>query len=575
MNERDRGRVGLAGLMLLALCVFLTGIGWGLPSRRVDPYLFGDHPVWSGERIAQLAGERGGAQLGADVDVNPVVRGGEPVVLNDTDQKRAEIIRRYRLFTYQPDEMITMMALSAMKPGEGKLDPKLYQYGGLWIYPIGLKLEAASLLKLVTLAPAQAYYLDHPEAFGRLYIIARLYTVGWALIGVWAVFRIAHRAGAGLLGAAGAALLFIFLPVVENMSHEAKPHLPGAVLILLAAMAAGRFINTGGRRWWIVTGALCGASTGMVLSGLVSILILPAMLFMRPISWSRRMGVFLAASAIAAGVYFATNPYVLVHLLGYERAVLQSNLGNSAAMYQFGQLGRGFLNAARLVGEGATPLVAIVGLLAAILALRSKARFPIASLQVLIIVAVVVLAQFIALAVGKAGEYGRFAILPDIVLALSAAVLIGRAGIRSFEKVEALGIVLLLAVLPSAIYLRGFAMDASAYPRRIEYARILAALKQMGAQSLAVYDEPAPYLLPPVNVFEWTIELLPRGFNLASGQTPADVIVRPVDTLKRGPVTVGAYERLSDRTFDDLFPAKIGWAGKPMEIWVRRKAVRP
>src|SRR5207244_5506125 len=39
-------RFYLLGPMILATGVFLTGINWGLPSRKVDPILFGQHPVW-------------------------------------------------------------------------------------------------------------------------------------------------------------------------------------------------------------------------------------------------------------------------------------------------------------------------------------------------------------------------------------------------------------------------------------------------------------------------------------------------------------------------------------------------
>src|SRR5690242_15108659 len=45
----------LAGLLAAACAVFVTGVGWGLPSRRVDPYLFGDHAVWTGSEIQDLA----------------------------------------------------------------------------------------------------------------------------------------------------------------------------------------------------------------------------------------------------------------------------------------------------------------------------------------------------------------------------------------------------------------------------------------------------------------------------------------------------------------------------------------
>src|SRR4051812_12091706 len=90
--------------MVLALAVFLIGINWGLPSRKVDPLLFGDRPVWSGQQILSQLGERGSLSVGADVDTNAnTVR---PVRVNDTDAKRGEIVVRYRLYSYQPDEMI-------------------------------------------------------------------------------------------------------------------------------------------------------------------------------------------------------------------------------------------------------------------------------------------------------------------------------------------------------------------------------------------------------------------------------------------------------------------------------------
>src|SRR5687767_608078 len=138
MSPVARQRLTLAGCLLFGGVVFLTGITWGLPSRAADPYLFGDHTPWTGQQILELAGGWGddsGTRLGADVDLNPVAGRERVVVLNGTDAQRAEIVRRYRLFSYQPDEMLTLRALSRMKPGRGDLDPRLYQYGGLWIYP--------------------------------------------------------------------------------------------------------------------------------------------------------------------------------------------------------------------------------------------------------------------------------------------------------------------------------------------------------------------------------------------------------------------------------------------------------
>jgi hypothetical protein len=119
--------------------LFGIGITWGLPSRAIDPFLFGDREPWSGETINRLAGTRPETTTrGADVDATPMLSPDDSAIANETDEQRAQILIRYRLYTFQPDEMITFMSLSEMNPSSWELDPKLYQYGGCWIYSVGI-----------------------------------------------------------------------------------------------------------------------------------------------------------------------------------------------------------------------------------------------------------------------------------------------------------------------------------------------------------------------------------------------------------------------------------------------------
>src|SRR5579884_3202547 len=66
-------------LLPAAAVVFFWGVGWGLPSRRVDPFLFGDHRVWSGAQLLQLAGPTEDPQRGADVATHRIAVRGRPV----------------------------------------------------------------------------------------------------------------------------------------------------------------------------------------------------------------------------------------------------------------------------------------------------------------------------------------------------------------------------------------------------------------------------------------------------------------------------------------------------------------
>ena len=171
--------IPLGGILLLFAAMSAVGVTWGLPSRDIDKYLFGDGEVWSGEKIYRLAkaDQKFSPTRGADVDVDPIGKGGdEPIPLTATEEDVAKIYLRYRLYTYQPDEMITMMALAGMRPGKLDFDPRLYQYGGLFIYPVGALIKLCGLLGLIDVRSDVAFYLDNPDEFGKFYIVARAYS---------------------------------------------------------------------------------------------------------------------------------------------------------------------------------------------------------------------------------------------------------------------------------------------------------------------------------------------------------------------------------------------------------------
>jgi len=133
----ERWLVSIAAIGYVAAS--LLGITWGLPSRASDNYLFTGSRVPSGDEVhrhlEQTVRDRPG--IGADVDTSPIPANTCGLVINRSEVQRAEILRRYRLFTHQPDEMVTLMALSGINPGKLELDPRLYQYGGLFVYPVG------------------------------------------------------------------------------------------------------------------------------------------------------------------------------------------------------------------------------------------------------------------------------------------------------------------------------------------------------------------------------------------------------------------------------------------------------
>jgi len=571
--------VVVLALLAVGAGFFVPGINWGLPSRRVDSFLFGQHSVWSGREILQLAGpDDPSPGRAADISARPIERRDQPVVLNATDQDRARIVRRYRLMSYQPDEFETFKSLAEMKPSRGGLDPRMYKYGGLWMYPVGAMLKLAGAAGLVRLDPDQAYYLDHPEAFGRFYVVARLYSVLWGLIGIVAVFVVVRRITGEVTAGAAGALCFMMMPVVVNAAHEAKPHLAGAVLMLLAVIAASRFLEGGRRGEGILAAALCGAGVGMVPSVLPVVLVLPPMVIFSvaqpraavPQSTQPRgevphivlgMG---GALLVATLVYCITNPYVPINLFR-NPAVLRSNFANSAAFYRAEWTGAGVPHALLLVGEGASFVLATAGL-GAMLALAARAvrrrhatpeqeKRRRATGLLLAVPSLAVAGQFILFAAGQPADYARFALPFDIFLAVEAVVATATFVRPRAGRAACYAVLVLTTAYMGSLYTRAFLRDASRRTTRIAAADRIQNLLDAGNRVLATRQEPAPWSLPPANLFRWRMILPPRtaGGGAISG---ADVTVGPAE-LPPGPQPVGVKL---------LTSTPVSWASKRFQI---------
>lgn len=590
--------------MLFALQVFV-GITWGLPSRSIDSYLFLDGDVWTGEKIHRLAGAAGkfDSARGADVDVDPMkASDGEPILLNGSDEDVAKILLRYRLYTHQPDEMITMMSLAGMRPGRLELDPKLYQYGGLFIYPVGALIKLCGMLGLIDVRSDVTFYLDNPDEFGKFYIVARLYSALWGMIGVVVVYSIARRiasdptryVGEGANAECGmrnaecgeakqmpndfphasppmphpliahrvgllAALLYSVMPVVVCMSHEGKPHLPGAVLMLIAVRLAIQFVDTNTLRWFWWTCVACGAAVGMVLSSWPICVLIPLLCFRAmgasPLS---KLAKAMAGSALSIAVYIAANPYVLINAFT-NREVLRSNFGNSLAMYEVARLGDGLTRVLELTVEGATPPVMVLGALGLALCMRTtRVAYP------LLMVAVMFFLQFVLIGAGKPAEYGRFGIFTNTALAIGCACSLTAIRIGSVRSVAAMAVVAWTA-LGGVGYLNNFRIDATPNNSRTEMANLVTGHSK-GPLSIVIPRDPAPYNCPPMDFRSRRIfrhfgpcpdELvgMPPFWSISTLDVAKSILMGPVVNCK------GCHTATGHAWWD----TPISWANKPID----------
>lgn len=669
---------------LLYVTQALIGLSWGLPSRDVDRFLFNGKTAPTGAELLAAAGAAWGQKaVGADVDLDPLEADGRVLTpLNDTEAKRAAIAIRYRLYTYQPDEMIVMRAIGSMRPGSWGFDPKLYQYGGLFLYPVAALLKAGSMAGLIDLRADVAHYLDHPEAFGRFYLVSRGYAAVWGMVGMGVVVSLARRLHSNA-AAWVAALFYPFMPVIICMSHEGKPHLPGAVLMLLACRlaigvgdratrerAVGSRNREGdrsatqprrsARALFLWMSAACGAAIGMVLSSGPILILVPMAATMLAIDTSRwpsrawefakwcvpevedarktlrrwlrsvrkmeaggapvaagagvkRIDGGLAQSrtggkpptapglesaeatphaavkwvllcslgvAVAAFVYVATNPYVLINRLLHPE-VLESNFSNSLAMYEVGRLGEGLARVLALTIEGTGGTIAFLGIVGIFGSLFRLTRARCG----LIVPGALFFLQFVLIGAGKPAEYGRFGVFFDVILLIFFTDVFATlfclkpvwrnrhlSALRSCQRrnpvirgsgprltrgqiardsVSIAAIIFFLISMKSlpyygAAYLRNFYLDSVGRGTRMKLAQLASedGLRFWRSEEkdrvLIVAQEPAPYSMPPLDLSRTVILYVkpssPRLVEVFAGSkeemnyVPA-TLLRPVDSL--------------------------------------------
>lgn len=580
----------IAAIVWLALLAPLAW--WGLPSKANDDLLFGGEKAWSAERFAAAAAleQRSERVGGADTDLNPLGPITAPTELTSSDAKRAEILRRYRLFSRQPDEMITFMALQRMKPRQLDFDPRQYQYGGAYIYLVGAAAGACSLFDLTTITSDIGLYLQNPEAFARFYLVSRFISLLFAAGLLVAAARLAERLSGRLAGWA-ALLLLATSPVLLSGALEAKPHVPSACLLAWAMLASLRCVESARWRDVLPLGALAGLSFGFVLTGLAAALLWPGLLW----RWRTDRSALtrlLAAGGIALAAYLATNPYVPYNLL-MNRAALQSNLGNSTAMYSVARLSEGAARVGVLMVEACGAGVCALGL-AGFSFLIFRDRGPL--LRVAALPAVGMFALCVLIGAGKPAEFARFLLLPTLWLCIGAGTMIGGPATRfayalrgtgtatphivrvwrGLRAVVGLTICIVLASGPA--YLASFQRDAGEKNESRRLAGEFLAKSAAPADAIAVIQEPAPYSIPPLDFTHRRIVLLPpREPTPLDGRAlpPWLVLTADDDDAVANLWWRREYELVRRVPPPDVPLSPITWADKPTYVFHRIEGTSP
>jgi hypothetical protein len=312
--------------------------------------------------------------------------------------------------------------------------------------------------------------------------------------------------------------------MVLASAQDAKPHLAGCALMLLACVFAWKWIDAQrkhrrGMRWTILAGLAAGGAGAMVLSAVWAALVVPMMVWLgrgdsresRRAAWRA----FAIASVAGALTFVLSNPFLVFNTL-FRRELVTSNLGNSAAMYGTSGVWRSVTDAFEIASAGLGPspiLILLIGgfLMWMIREIRrsgddDKISLDASGFRLVLPATGATVVVFVLLAGGKPLEYARF----GLPLAATGAMLVSSliAEIRrhagphrrlDYAALQVWFVVVLVFVLN----------------QRVHRADRIDPLPTNGENnSWAIWYEPAPWSLPPTDIFDKTLMLVPQGVKL-------------------------------------------------------------
>lgn len=307
-------------IALGAVALSTWGLGWCLPDRaRLERVLppGTDTPAFR-EALA-----------GGWADLNK--RLGPDIILNPESfsygfKERAEIApgwtevpevlrnsaRSYYLRSGHEDEPNLLRAVGRLRPTLEGLNPRIYFYGGGYMYALAAWTAVGAALTPARLVRGVGWYMEDPARMAWLYRLGRAFSalaylaVAWLLYSTGAKF---FSPEAGL----SAAALWAASPGFVVQAHYMKPHLMGAFFTLAAYRLAAEALARG-PRFGILAGAAAGLAAASV-NHLGTAAVFPALaawMRWRAGSPGRGEAAWLAkAAAACVATFLLCTPYLL------------------------------------------------------------------------------------------------------------------------------------------------------------------------------------------------------------------------------------------------------------------------
>ncbi|MCP4326841.1 MAG: glycosyltransferase family 39 protein [Alphaproteobacteria bacterium] len=430
---------------------------------------------------------------------------------------------RFKLYSVNPDEHMAIMALSRMKPREFDFNPDYYQYGGAFLYPLGLWYFVLSKAGIIEVGSLEEV-LKSPDGLDEVYVAGRVFVLIAFLLSALVLYRTFRIVG-DPWSATWALGIYLFVPATIVFSVVTKPHwyallwVCGGLYVLVRAWQRHDF-RVGDELALGVLGGLALASVPLN-PGPALLLGFAVLAAVRDGSMNPRALFRIPLAAFLA--FFATSPYFVIDL---GRLGLETSQSTGWVDYS--------IDPERIWGFFATPLVLGFGLAFVLLLLGlwlyrlATGRGPVTWWAAALLAGPILFYAYVTQGLdGGALSYRYLGFMVPIAL----LVTVSRPWPHRRPVLAAVFVLTVLQTVPLKIAyvdendpLRGTRLAAAAW---------VSAEVPAGSSVCAGTARPSPYRMPPLDVARYRLHGPDCGYHIVVGDP------------KRSPAPDG-YERVKE-----------------------------
>jgi len=218
--------------------------------------------------------------------------------------------------SYHPDEQNITYSLRNMNPRDFDFNPRFFGNPTFFTYQVGGLALASSALGVLPREMSKDYWLSHPEAVRRFYVLGRALSFVYACLAVLLIYILTKRITSSNRAAFIAAAVFVSLPVTAVHSHYMTVNASAVFWSLLAILYCVKICD---RPSW-PNYVLAALFAGLAVSTKMNNLFLPIAILVAHLSaegqtppWRRLFQSRIwAAAAVFSAAFFAGSPYYLL-----------------------------------------------------------------------------------------------------------------------------------------------------------------------------------------------------------------------------------------------------------------------